>query len=65
MITSTFEKSKEATKKRLTIEYIRSIDKYKNISQEEYEELMDSLEQFAMIILDCYFSMSEEERAKL
>ncbi|CAG5085032.1 hypothetical protein [Parvicella tangerina] len=65
MITSTFEKSKEATKRRPTIEYIRSIDKYKNISQEEYEELIDSLEQFAMIILDCYFSMSEEERAKL
>ncbi|WP_010522574.1 hypothetical protein [Aquimarina agarivorans] len=46
------EQATERVKKRLPIEKIRQITKYKNISPEAYNQLIKNAETFSLLILE-------------
>lgn len=48
------EKATERVKKRLPLEKIRCIPKYKNLSSEDYEELIKNTETVALLILKAF-----------
>lgn len=50
------QQATERVKERLPLEKIRSIPKYKDLSPEEYEELIKNAETIALLILKALFS---------
>lgn len=52
--TKNIEEATKRVKNRLPLEKIRSIPKYKNISADEYEELIKSSETIALLILKSF-----------
>jgi hypothetical protein len=55
------EEATERVKKRLPLEKIRSIPKYKNLSSDDYEKLMKNTETIALLILKAYI-LNDKER---
>lgn len=49
------EQATERVKKRLPIEEIRQIPKYKNITSSEYHQLIKSAETLSLLILEAVF----------
>ena len=54
------EEATERVKKRLPLEKIRSIPKYKNLSSDDYEKLMKDTETIALLILKAYILKDKE-----
>lgn len=52
--------AREKLRKRLPIERIRQIEKYKEITQQQYVELMNRLEHLAIVLLDFYVKSKRE-----
>lgn len=50
------EIAKERMRKKLSFEYVTSIPRFKDLNQEEYEELINNIESLSLIFLDSYFS---------
>lgn len=48
------EEATNRVKKRLPLEKIQSIPKYKNLSQDDYEKLMKDSETIALLILKAF-----------
>jgi len=48
------EEATERVKKRLPLEKIRRIPKYRDLSHEDYEKLIKSTETFALLILKAF-----------
>jgi len=54
------EEATERVKKRLPLEKIRCIPKYRNLSPEDYEKLIKNSETIALLILKAYILKNEE-----
>lgn len=53
------QQATERVKKRLPLEEIRCIAKYKDISEEDYHKLIKNAESFALLILEAFFSKEQ------
>ncbi|MFT5819317.1 MAG: hypothetical protein ACI8ZM_000540 [Crocinitomix sp.] len=54
------ESAREKLKQRLPIERIRQMEKYKEITEKQYGELMNKLEILAISLLDFYVKSTRE-----
>lgn len=54
------EEATERVRKRLPLEKIRCIPKYRNMSDEDYEKLIKNSETFALLILKAFILKNEE-----
>jgi len=55
------EEATERVKKRLPLEKIRRIPKYRNLSTEDYEKLMKNTETVALLILKAFVLKNNQE----
>ena len=53
------QQATEKVKRRLPLEDIRCITKYKDISEEDYHQLIKNAESFALLILEAFFSKEQ------
>ena len=54
------EEATERVKKRLPLEKIRCIPKYRDMSVEDYEKLMKNSETFALLILKAFILKNDQ-----
>lgn len=58
------EQAKMALRKELSFEYVKSLDEYKNITEEKYKNLIDSVESICLILFESYMDKLHEDAMK-
>lgn len=46
------EQAKERLRNKLTFDYIRSIPKYKGLTKDQYEKLIENIESISLLLLE-------------
>jgi len=55
------EAAKKKLRKELSYENLKKKEKYKNLTQPEYDQLIDNIEKMTFLILDVYFEENPDE----
>lgn len=58
------EQAKMGLRKKLSFEYVKSLDEYKNIIEEEYKILIDSVESICLVLLESYKDKLHDDAMK-
>jgi len=56
------EVAKEKLEKKLSYEYITSIEKYKTLTRAQHKELVKSIDSMCQVLLQFYFDQESEEK---